>query len=276
MKATAKILLALALFPVMLCQSCSLKEDRTVCPCILNIDWSSVWSDERISDSHHPDSVFLLIGGKMGSFVRMSDYPEGQEVSITRSQTTVDCYLGLHQERLRNNSSRLVIPFGEDGDRLFSCHRYVEPDINTEEINLTPVLSNEYTKVILEFDPEESSVSPEDNILEVKGGTCGLDLRTGKAIKGDFLHELESYKDRSWCFNMPRQSGKDISIDIFSRAGQKLLFSIDLAGELDAAGYDFSAESLAPLVIIKVSSRNVPVEVRIIDWDEAVYLNYTL
>jgi len=271
-----KYIIATVLAASMFFQSCSLKEDRTTCPCILNIDWSSVRSDERLEDCSSADSVLLLVGDRFNSIIRMSEYPDGQSVNITRSKTFVDCYLGMSQDRLSSSRSKLIIPLGEECDRLFSCHRSVEPDVYTEEVFLTPKLANEFTKVVIEFEDLNSTINDDDNILRVFGSSCGLDLLTGLPLSGGFQFDMSVYQDRSWSFNMPRQKEKDISIDVLSRKDESKLFSVNLAEQLDAAGYGWAAESLAPLVVVKISAQNIPVDVRIIDWDEAIIFNYSL
>jgi len=254
--------------------SCSIKEDRSACPCLLHMDYSLVRSDERTSSALNPDSLLVIVRGLHNGIARMSEYPDGQSIYVRRTPSLLSCYLGMREGRLENGRSRLVIPVGEEADALFSYHRYLDLDADTEEEFITPAMCYEYTKVILSFRREDGGAVG-DQMLRVSSSSCGLDLNTGEVIAGDFAFVMKRYDDCSWCFNMPRQAGKDIRIDAIGE-GAQILFSVDLARELDGAGYDWKAESLPPLVVVNINEQNLPVDVRIIDWEEAVYFNYTL
>jgi len=254
--------------------SCSVKEDRSACPCLLHMDYSLVRSDERTASAVNPDSLLVIVRGLHNGIARMSEYPDGQSIYVRRTPSLLSCYLGMTEDRLKGGRSRIEIPEGKDADALFSYHRYLDLDADTEEEFITPSMCYEYTKVILSF-RREDGVAVGDQMLRVSSSSCGLDLNTGEVLEGTFSFVMEPYDDRSWAFNMPRQAKKDIRIDAIG-AGAQILFSVDLARELDGAGYDWKAESLPPLVVVNINEQNLPVDVRIIDWEEAVYFNYTL
>lgn len=254
--------------------SCSIKEDRSDCPCLLHMDYAQVRSDERRASALNPDSLLVIVRGLHNSIVKMSDYPDGQSLYVKRTPSLLSCYLGMSQERLSSGRSRLLIPLGEESDALFSYHRYLKLDSNTEEEFITPNLCYDYTKVILSFMKEDGG-PVDDQTLRVTSSSCGLDLNTGEVIEGEFTFVMKRYDDHSWSFNMPRQAKKDIHIDALGIRGE-VLFSVDLAGELEKAGYDWTGESLPPLVVVNIDGENLPVAVRIIDWEEAIFFNYTL
>lgn len=237
------------------------------------MDYRLVRSDERVSSALNPDSLLVIVRGLHNGIVRMSDYPDGQSIYVRRTPSLLSCYLGMTEDRLRSGRSRIEIPEGEDADALFSYHRYLDLDADTEEEFITPSMCYEYTKVVLSF---QSGKAREGQMLRVASSSCGLDLNTGEVLQGAFTFVMEPYDDHSWAFNMPRQAKKDIRIDALSSTSGDILFSVDLARELDGAGYDWRAESLPPLVVVNINEQNLPVDVRIIDWEEAVYFNYTL
>ena len=261
---------------LLLAVSCSVKESRLGCPCILNMDYSKIRSDERRISAQNPDSLLVIVQGAYNSFIRMSEWPVYHTINVPRSRLHLACYLGMTEDRLENGRTRLMIPLGEDSDRLFSFHRILQLYEDSEEEYVTPTLSNEFTKVIISMDPESHNTASGKELLRVTGSTCGLDINTGYAIEGPFRYDMDVYDSHSYCFNMPRQKNRDIRIDAISALSGDALYGIDLAGELDRAGYDWNAESLPLLVVVEINAQNLPVGVRIIDWDEAIYFNYYL
>ena len=257
--------------------SCTVKESRLGCPCILNMDYSRIRQDERVNEGQYADSLLVIVQGLYNSFVRTADYPEYHQISVPRRRSHLSCYLGLSTGRLNGGRARLEIPLGEDSDRFFSYHETLELNEDSEEMFITPELHNECTTVILSFDEDAWDTSlDEDAVMRVSGSSCGLDLNTGYAIEGPFCYDMEVYDHHSYSFNMPRQAKHDIRIDATEKVGGKVLFSVDLAGELERAGYAWNAESLPPLVVVNLNAQHIVVDIKIIDWDEAVYFNYYL
>lgn len=275
MKTSTNILPALLLIVVMISiHSCSIKEDRSFCPCILNLDYSYVRNDERFPSVPGWDSLLVSIPGTYGSFVRIGDYPLYHSVYVPRKKTDLSCYLGLREERFSVDRLRYLIPLGEDSDRVFSFHKTLPLAPDSEEVLVSPIMCGQTTRIVVEMEP--GSGLETGYLLVATGSTCGFDLTTGEPLEGEFCRIMSPYGENSRYFNMPRQIRRDVSIAVVGGESEDLLFSIDLAGELDAAGYDWDAKSLPPLVIIRILSQELHTDVRIIDWDEAVYLNFTL
>lgn len=257
---------------VLLPSSCSIKEDRSVCPCLLTLDYSMIRYDERFLSE---DRLLVMIPDVCRETVRMSEYPAGQGIDVPRRPLDLSCHLGFSEERLGEDGRSLLIPLGEDSDRLYSFRETLFLDGGSEEQTVSPVLCGESTRVVVEF--EQGAALPEDYLLVATGGTCGEDLQTGEPIEGEFCCIMDTYNDAgARCFDMPRQARRDISIAVVSARTGNLLFTIDLAGELSSAGFDWNAASLPPLVILTVLSRDQGVDVCIVDWDEAVYLDFSL
>lgn len=251
--------------------SCSIKEDRTLCPCNLNLDYSLIRGDDRLADSEN--SVMLLtVPHQLTSRLRIGDYPQGQSVVIARKDSFLSCYLGYTPERI--SEGRLIIPEGEDGDAFFSYHEQISIGPDTEEVFVTPRLCNEFTRVVVCF-VDNDSASKEYSLM-AKSSTGGLDLSTGRPTEGKFTCNMPSIDGKSFSFNMPRQKNRDIVIEVLSARDSGFLYDIKLCDELDRASYDWNAESLPPLVLINIERQNIIVDVKIIDWNEAVYFNYYL
>lgn len=263
-----KTLLSVQLAALLAC-SCSIKEDRTLCPCTLNLDYTLIRADDRIADVEN-NIMYLGIPSQTCSQIRIGDYPQGQSMVIARKDAFLSCYLGYSPERI--SSGRLFIPEGEDGDAFFSYHEelFIGPD--TEDVYVTPRLCNECTKIVVCFVDNDSA--SEEYSLMAKSSTNGLDLSTGRPTAGKFTCNMPSFDGKSFSFNMPRQGSRDIVIDVLSARDSGFLYDIKLYEELDRASYDWNAESLPPLVVINIERQNVIIDVKIIDWDEAVYFNY--
>lgn len=269
---TAAVLLGCLLGAV----SCSIKEDRTLCPSTLVMDYALVRSDGRISAGEGRDSMLVSVSGVFSSFVRLSDYPQAQRITVPRRRLLAACHYGLTPSRLDASSRHLVIPPGEDSDRLFSWRAVVEFGPDTEEIVVMPSLCNEFTKVILSFPEEGWDTSAEPYRMHVEGSTCGLDLESGRPIEGPFSYDMDIYDSHSYSFNMPRQAGRDILIDAIDSSTGEALFRFDLGGELSAAGYPWDAVSLPPLVVVVVSMSDLSCSVDVMDWEKAIYFDYEI
>lgn len=255
--------------------SCTVKESRLGCPCILNLDYSKIRQDERVTTGGYRDSLLVTVQGLYNAFIRTADYPQYHQISVPRRRAHLNCYFGLTASRLSGDRARLEIPLGEDSDRFFSYHQTLELDEFTEEMYITPELRNECTTVILSFDEDAWDTAASRTKMRVSGSSCGLDLNSGYALEGAFIYDMDIHDNHSYCFNMPRQAKRDIRIDAVEEDGD-VLFSVDLAGELDRAGYNWGAESLPPVVVINMNAQHIVVDIKIIDWDEAVYFNYYL
>ena len=256
--------------------SCSIKEDRELCPADLVMDYSLVRADERTGFRSEEDSLLVEVQTFYREIIRPADYPSLHRISVKRTAVNVGCHYGFTRSRLQNGEGRLVIPLGEDSDRLYSFRQTVVFDPSTEESYVMPSLGNEFTKVILSF-PEKGWEAYRDKYsIRAIGNTCGIDLRSGRPLSGPFTCELRPYDSHSYCFNMPRQNDRDISIAVVSRDSGEKVFDIDLAAELDNVGYLWNAQSLSPLVVINVDMVDFTLDVNVLDWDDVVYFNYEI
>ena len=263
-----KTILVACLSLTTLC-SCSIKEERSVCPCVVEIDYSAIKEDQRISESED-QNILLIIPSQVNMTVKPRDYPDGQELSISRKNASFNCYMGYSSGRI--SGSRLVIPEGSEGDQLYSYHKDMLIGPNTENVRIAPVLCSEFTKVVIRFVGNESAAT--GLTVRATSTTNGLDLATGHATEGDFRCELTPIDAQSFAFNMPRQKNRDIEVDIFST--DEPVYTLELWRELDRASYDWDAESLAPLVIINIDRKKVDIDVTVLDWNESITYEYIL
>lgn len=247
-----------------------------MCPAELILDYSHIRSDGRTGFRSEEDSLFVDVKGHFSEFIRPVDYPSLHRISVSRTTVSLGCYYGLSRSRLEKNGKRLVIPLGADSDRLYSFRQIVPFGPNTEESYVMPTLGNDFTKVIVSFPEGEWDTSLDDYILKAIGNTCGIDLRTGTPLSGPFSCELRPYDSHSYCFNMPRQEGRDIRVSVLSRKSGEELFVIDLASELEKEGYGWTAQNLAPLVVINIDMASLALDVNVMDWDEVIYFNYEI
>lgn len=265
-----KALTALHLAAVIAC-ACSIKEDRTVCPCVLKMDYSLVCSDDRIKE---PDSLntFLMIPSQFKIKGRVGEFIQGQSVSIERKDASLSCYFGYSPGRLFD--SRLMIPEGSDSDPLYSYHEdlFIGPD--TEEVTVRPALCAEFTRVVVTFVGNDTATK--DLALRAVSGTVGFDFSKGKPVEGAFNCLLSPAGRFSFAFNMPRQASREIYLEVATASDLEPLFEIDLGKELTQASYDWNAVSLPPVVVLEIYRQNVFVQVKIMEWEEAVYFNTEL
>lgn len=201
--------------------SCSVKEDRSDCPC-----WLTVIADDGVSVSGWFGSI-TLFSAHMG---RIEDYlvPRGS-IELVASY------------------GNFITPVGEQMDRLFAQRQ----NVNTwgETAKASVELCKNYATVEVDFKDEDDGHTGYD--LLVSGTVCGADSRTLEPIEGVFrcvpIPKTGS-GERGYEFRVPRQKDKSLILTL-SYLGN-VVETIDLGYLIAKSGFDWSAESLGDVSII--------------------------
>lgn len=234
--------------------SCTVKEERTGCPCLLNLDL-----DQVIETGNYEEAVTTLVptpeGVRERELIELSPYMGiGYEVSVPRKviNTSVVCGVGqeFFSESSVNAGTAPVMAFAE----AVRCRE----DRETVEV----MLHKQYCRVTLL--PEGfDSASEYPFRVRLDASTGALDLCSlepcGEPFSAMFGDDLT--------INVPRQAdGAPLILDMLAD-GPEPVFSVDLSAKLAAAGYDWSAEDLAD-VSVKVDFARMTCSVAVLPWDE--------
>ena len=208
--------------------SCSVKEDRDRCPCVLALELSGlpvtpvVLSVEAGEFSHtevvHRDTVVVL--------------------QVPKGVAAVSAVGGAIPE----GDGGVRIPEGEQAPALFLFHAGL--DLSAEQLVLPVVLHKQFCRLDLVFKGPPGYGPPFD--VEVEGFRCGW-LRDGTPMPGAFRKRLQPGPDGTATLRLPRQGDDSLLMHIvFS---DQVVRTFALGQYIAATGYDWSAPDLDDLTL---------------------------
>jgi len=245
---TAISLLALIIIP-----SCSVKENRDVCPCTLTIDLSQCGNGQTVE----------LVGySGESSFQRtVQTSADNNKVKqrVTKGIVHLCAYLGIAEMDVIDN--KLLVPKGSQCDSLYMCSYEIE--CKKEEAIDTITLHKQFASITIDFIDSADDAFPFQ--IAVNGMVNGIDFRTLNPLPGEFeFHpEGEGEFGRRFRVRVPRQTDSSLSIAIYK--DKRFLDSLNIGEEIKAKGFDWSKEDLDDITINIDYSHN-EMYVRIIDW----------
>lgn len=240
-----------------MCASCSIKEDRTPCPCWLDIDISLCGrraNDVSLRGWNSQKSLF-------GDILAVAEWPDGWVVEVPKGLVQYTAYAGLDQCAL--SGSTLVIPHGHEFDRIWAYNADVYCEGETAEDRV--VLHKQFATVTVKVREEP------DGILSarVTGTSAGFSLTDLSPARGDFDVTVGMTSDGCFIFNLPRQFDDWASMEIL-RDGVPVR-TLDIGDKIAATGYDWTAEDLDD-IYIGLDMTKADIEIRIESWQKgAVY-----
>lgn len=175
--------------------SCSVKEDRTVCPCWLNMDITgcTAHTTELHISAWDPERIFA-------ENIAVADYPETYERTVSRGMVATSAYCGLHESQVSDR--HIIIPEGCQSDRLMAHANIIDCD---KEFALDSVqLHRQYATVYMSMKGNKND-DERISTMEVRGEVCGIDFVTLEPVKGRFRYVVEADYVGVWSFRLPRQ-----------------------------------------------------------------------
>lgn len=242
---------------VPLLTSCFVKEDRTPCPCWLEVDLSNV-----------PEKSVVLSGWKDELLFRgpvsPSDYPDFYEVTVPRGEVYVTA-LGKNNDIL--NPTNLLVPEGGQADSLYAhCARL---NTNCETVTDVVTLHKQFATVHLTMQiPEGQKIYPYEVLIT--GNCAGWDLRDLSGAKGKFYHIPGLIGENEYEFRVPRQSDSSLKIELYD--GGEKVDEVALGEFIQQAGFDWNAEDLAD-ISMNIKFRESQVLVDISGWRDTIILD---
>ncbi len=232
--------------------ACSIKEDRTVCPCRLVMDFSKI-------DTLDVRSVrTLLADGETvisSSSYEAEDFMPELALDVPRSKIAINVYAGADHGCVLENG--LQIPLGQDCPELYMHSSLVDAEGESacERIRL----HKNFCRMRIEFVNTEGRTY----VLRLKSNVCGYDMG-GSPMEGSFAYEPHMSDGRNCEVRLPRQIDSSLSMEIDDGTGVQKVFS--LGGYIAATGYDWAAEDLADIdIVIDWSMTSIRLGVK--DWE---------
>ena len=217
--------------------SCSVKEDRTPCPCWLGIDISPSMEHSRnlTVSAWDQDRIF-------SQTVSVADYPDEYEHTVPKGHVTVSAYCG--RKTGYEQGGRIIIPEGSDSDPIMAHLRLV--DCTGEFAKDTVQMCKQWATVYLKI--ENSSEDRYPYGLAVVSDVCGIDLRDLSLVSGPCRYGLELDSDENCSFRLPRQRDDSRAVITVSADGERL-DDLPLYQWIEATGYSWHDRNLKDIYI---------------------------
>ena len=240
--------------------SCSLKEDRDGCPCHLIIGL-----DNAVGNGNA--DIFIFQDGEevLADNVVPADYPEGYRCEVRRRPASATVIQGLEESVL--NGGRLVIRDGNDADRLFLYNETLQ--CGSETVMAAADLHKNWTTLEISLAAEAGEDSPAGNVrIDISGGICGMDLRNGAPVRGDFqcIARLADSGFAVYAVNLPRQISSEDEILIAVSRNGKELFTCDISEAISRTGFDWSKPDLDD-IRLRLDYISALFDVEIAEWE---------
>ena len=228
------ILASLLLLP-----SCSVKENRTVCPCALTVELTGL----------PVRPVVLDVAGEGYSCTEVVHADTVLVLSVPKGELAVSAVGGALAEGDRS----VRIPEGEEAPPLYLFYADVSTD--AEQVVLPVTLHKQYCALELVFKGPSGYGPPFEVAVE---GACGGWEADGSPAPGPFSRRLLPASDGRATLRLPRQGDDSLLMHIvFS---DQIVRTFALGSYIAASGYDWTAPDLEDLTLhVDISLTSVTV-----------------
>lgn len=236
---------------------CSVKEDRTGCPCTVMIDFSGL----DVSGHPYVEVAAFSDGVQAHSdTVRQEKYMDSYSFTISGDAAVLDLYHGWTEDGL--DGKGFVVEPGVQFPELYlqACNL----DTGGERTEVEADLHKVYCKVTLYLNTE--GAYPYD--LMVSGGVTGYDL-SGRMVYGAFEYSPEPDNGGVCSVCVPRQTDSTLRLAI--READNTLREFAIGEYILASGYDWSAEDLED-IDIEIDYAKTDVSFTVNGWETTVSL----
>lgn len=218
-----------------LCASCSVKEDRTVCPCRLVLDMSDV-------DTSVVKYAELVVGASGGFQFRdtlgVDDFMREYVVDVPRGGVGVGLYYGA--EGCVDESGGMEIAYGEECPQVYmhSSAFEAQGEIVVEEVQMR----KNHCVMTIQVEAEKEFPFKLDAIGHVDGYDLG-----GSPSVGQFMYAMYVNDEGVCSLTLPRQSDDSLMLEVSDGSG--VLKSFALGEYVAASGYDWAADDLQDIMV---------------------------
>lgn len=238
--------------------SCSVKEDRSVCPCELVVRCEDALKTEgSVLVSVVQDHAVV----KQGMLSR-EDFEAGLcSLTVPRRPSLVTVFTGITEMDLKDGRW-LEILYENQCDELYSCGE--NADLRGERYECVVSLHKNFVRLFLTIIgmPEGASAS-------VTGPVRGYDLTDQSPVSGTFsCSSFMADAGNEYCVRLPRQVDDELSLNIYQPGKPDMLVAL---GQMIAeSGYSYDDPDLQDIAVtVDLSSSKVMIAVA--DWETEEY-----
>lgn len=274
-----RILFVMWMAGMLLLSSCSLKEDRSGCPC-----WMAVEMPEQVGHDggqvDNDDCVVLRLRGnsdedEVGYSYQVTEAVKPDvgalEYEVPRGSVGVSV-IGMpdwvgHDGIVGYDGDEIRIPVGEQMDSLYGFFRMFYT--RCESVLCDVELHKEFCTVSFTLG-DDGYVSPYD--LEVWGNVAGVSAWDLMPLEGDFRF-TPSPEDGVYRVRVPRQV--DNSLELVMLEDSEIVDRLPLGEYIARSGYDWAAEDLAD-VHVALDMEKQQVMITVSGWDGVVVMDIVI
>ena len=249
-----RTVLSLSILSVLV--SCTVKEDRSVCPCVLEVEFldkEQIKGPVLLVGWTQQEQVFedtIDAAGHQGPYVR----------KVPRSMMSFGAVAGISD--CEHTGHYVIIPQSQECDSLYAYTDTV--DCTGEKALTTVVFHKQFATVNLRF--SNGTLAAQDYSFVVESNSSGMDVLTCKPVEGAFRFEPEVDDGGSVRFRIPRQGDDTLVLTVrHLSSGASARFA--LGKYICSIGYDWEADDLQDIYITLDIARG-KVGVGVADWEE--------
>lgn len=244
--------------------SCSVKEDRSLCPCYVDMI-----VDEFVRDGFSSGTVaFSSDNFDFRENIALAEHvPEGYSLAVPRKPVRAACVCGLDKCRISGNC--ISVPPGEASDPIMSYRESFLPQ--GDEHVLYAVPHKQYCRIDFLL---ENPMEGFPYVFRVRSDCSGLGVFDLDPVRGNFNAMVYPNTLGEYRTLLLRQSVDAVLLlDVLLPAGGsewELQYTVNLSDALAAASYDWTKEDLDD-VSVKVDYARAEVSVEISEWEGNEY-----
>ncbi len=240
------------LISAIICAGCTVKEDRSSCPCMLVLDFSKV-------DTAVIRSADVIMAVNDGIILTDSLEPEdlagGKEYSVPRSEVELGVWSGAGNCLTERG---MTIPLGEECPPVYFHTSVVEAD--REMVCDTVRMRKNHCRLTINLNRDDEAGWE----ISLLGNVDGYQ-DDGLPAEGDFCYSFPAGREDVYHVILPRQRDDSLILEIDDGSGAVKMFTL---GEYIAeSGFDWTAPDLEDLTI-EIDVSFVDVTLKIQGWDK--------
>ena len=236
---------------LLLLSACSVKEDRSRCPCALEVALSGAPAEVLCIGENYRESLEC----RRDTLLRLE---------VPRSGVLVSALRGAQPQE----DGSVRIPPGYESPPLYCDALYLETDEEAASVSLHPRKSYCALTVVCEGPPGGG----EPYWVEVKGNVNGW-LPDGTLSEGPFSCRSVPLPDGRFTVRLPRQRDSFLRMDILF--SDRIVRSFALGVALERDGYDWTAPDLPDReLILRLSLTDIALDSDL--WTDHIHLDFEI
>lgn len=210
--------------------SCSIKPERSDCPCRLSIEMGTPLPQMSLNLFRDGSSVY-------SQTVRAADFSSGQYVA--------DIVRGRYVFSLSCGSA--VVPEGFQCDSVYSWSSCELLDANCEELTINPVMHKQFVTLYIELEYDSGMDVYAD--LIVFGDVCGIDFQEQNPVRGVFCCKPSMMSGNEFSVRVPRQIPGDNTLRIDLLNDGVTVAALPVGEFIASTGFDWTEPDLSDIYL---------------------------